>query len=448
MLVLVGSNHRSAPLAVRERMSFPLEKISEAHTRLMQLDGVREGMILSTCNRVEILAHTDADGAQSLQRFLADQHRLSLDEVERYTYRLADRDAIRHLFSVASGLDSMIIGEPQILGQVKQAYQMAKDLRTLGPALERLLQHGLATAKRVRSETGISRNAVSVAYAAVELARKIFGHLDGRTAMLLGAGKMGELVGRHLVKNGVGRLWVCSRTYTHAVLRAESLGGAAVHWEESKRKLREVDIVVSCTGAPGLVLTKPDVAASLRGRKIGPLFLIDIAVPRDIDPQTNDLDNVYVYDIDALQGVIDTNLEQRRQAAERAKRMISSEVDAFVRWMETQEITPLIVALRETMMGVGRLEVERFRSRLGPLDERQQQTVEELARAIIQKILHRPIRRLRSSVERGDVLECSSLYREIFGIDPSADGNLDGVGPDSGTMSGPRRLLNGGKKGR
>lgn len=437
MLILIGSNHRSAPVAVRERMSFPLQKLPEAHEGLLRAEGVEEGMILSTCNRVEILVRAAGEASvsvESVKSFLADQQNLSVEEVDRYTYQLVDDDAIRHLFSVASGLDSMIMGEPQILGQVKRAYQMGKEHRTIGPVLDRLLQHCLSTAKKVRTDTGISRNAVSVAYAAVELARKIFGDLDGRSAMLLGAGEMGDLVGRHLVSNGTSELIVCSRTFTNAVLRAEAMGGKAIHWEEALDHLRQVDILVSCTGAPQAVLTKKDVAKAMRGRRLGPLFLIDIAVPRDIDPRTNELNNVYLYDIDALQGVIDSNLEERRQAAERAKRMIGDEVVSFDRWIQSQEVTPLIVSLRETLLGVGEYELDRYRSKLGQLDDKQKRAVEELTRTIIQKILHRPIRRLRASVDRGDTLECTSLYREIFGMEQDDE--------RAGTESG-----NGGKKG-
>lgn len=448
MLILLGSNHRSAPVAVRERMSFPLERLEEAHQGLMQAEGIAEGMILSTCNRVEILVRTQngsRTGGTSLRRFLAEQHNMSIQEIERYTYELFEDDAIKHLFSVASGLDSMIMGEPQILGQVKQAYQQAKEFNTLGPVLDRLLQHCLSTAKKVRTDTGISRNAVSVAFAAVELARKIFGDLEGRSALLLGAGKMGDLVGRHLVSNGASRLLVCSRTYSHAVVSAERLGGKAVHWDEGLDHVRGIDIVVSCTGAPHLVLTKPDVAKALKGRRKGPLFLIDIAVPRDIDPRTNELDNVYLYDIDGLQGVVESNREERRVAAERAKRMIAKEVASFDRWLQSQDVTPLIVALREVLLGLGDQELNRFRAKLGPLDERQHRTVEELTRAVIQKILHRPIRRLRDSVERGDMLETTALYREIFGLEDSLPTN--GEEAESPLTRGPRRLVNGGKKG-
>jgi len=453
MLILVGSNHRSAPVAVRERMSFPLQKLPDAHVGLLRADGVEECMILSTCNRVEILARAAGEAkisVESVKNFLAEQQGMTAEEIDRYTYQLVDGDAIRHLFSVASGLDSMIMGEPQILGQVKQAYQMGKEHKTIGPVLDRLLQHCLATAKKVRTDTGISRNAVSVAYAAVELARKIFGDLNGRSAMLLGAGEMGDLVGRHLASNGVSELIVCSRTFTNAVLRAEAMGGKAIHWEEALEHLRKVDILVSCTGASHAVLTKKDVAKALRGRRIGPLFLIDIAVPRDIDPRANELNNVYLYDIDALQGVIQSNLEERRQAAERAKSMIGDEVASFDRWVQSQEVTPLIVSLRETLLGVGEHELDRLRAKLGQLDDKQQRAVEELTRAIIQKILHRPIRRLRASVDRGDTLECTSLYREIFGMEEANGSSLADSAdePASGSSrNGPQRVIDGGKKG-
>lgn len=449
MLILVGSNHRSAPVEVRERMSFPLEQISEAHERILQFEEVAEALILSTCNRVEILIRSDRsarDGAAALRRFLADQHKLSLHEVEEYTYQLSGNDAVKHLFSVACGLDSMIMGEPQILGQVKQAYQLAREHGTLGPVLDRLLQHCLSAAKKVRTETGISRHAVSVAFAAVELARKIFGDLGGRKALLLGAGKMGVLVARHLVGNGVAELIVCSRTYGNAVVQASNVGGRAIQWDEGVRGIGQVDIVISCTGATKRVLSKADLARAMRGRKLGPLFVIDIAVPRDVDPRANEIDGVYLYDIDALQGVVDANIADRRQAAQRAKQMIARESAAFQRWRDVQEITPIIVSLRNNLLEVGRFELERFRRRLDGLSDKQRQVVEELTRAVIQKILHRPIRHLRGSVERGDMAECAMLYREIFGME-SESGRSAADGPELPEKSGPQRLIEGGKDG-
>jgi glutamyl-tRNA reductase len=459
MLVLVGSNHRSAPVEVRERMSFPLERLGEAHRALIRTEGIEEGLILSTCNRVEVLVRTDAGAHTTLARvknFLADRHQVTREEIDRYTYHMSGAKAVEHLFRVAGGLDSMILGEPQILGQVKRAYLMAKGHKTCGPILDRLLQHCLATAKKVRSETGIARHAVSVAFAAVELARRIFDELEGRRALLLGAGKMSDLVAKHLVSQGVKELIVASRTFNHSVAAAARVGGKAVNWDDGLGRLAKVDIVVSCTGAAHLILTKKDVARALRGRRGGPLFLIDIAVPRDIDPRANDLDNVYLYDIDGLQDVVDANLEERQAAAERAGSMIAHDVEAFERWRQSQRMTPIIVSLRESLLEMGRQEINRFRRKLGALEPRQEQAVEELTRAVIQKVLHRPIRHLRGSVDRGDTHRCAELYREIFGIDPGKRSSEEPQGqsatepesaaPSDARPAGPQRLLRGGKE--
>jgi glutamyl-tRNA reductase len=445
MLILVGSNHRSAPIEVRERMSFPLERIPEALTRLRALDEVAEVLILSTCNRVEVVAWVGADGAagiDAVKRFLAEAHRLSLPEIDRYAYQLVGSDAARHLFGVACGLDSMIVGEPQILGQVKQAYRAAAAHGTVGPMLDRLLQHCLQTAKRVRTETGIARHAVSVAFAAVALGRQIFGDLTGREALVLGAGKMGDLVARHLVSHGVRGVVFTSRTYTNAVLHAERVGGRAVPWEEGVARVGEVDVVISCTGAAHHVLSKADVVRATRGRKRGPLLLIDIAVPRDVDPRVNEIDNVYLYDIDGLQNLVASNLEERRNAAAEAQRLVVREVQAFERWRMSQEITPVIVALREGLLALGQHEIERYRARLASLDAKHLQVVEELTRAVIHKILHRPLRHLHGAVERGDVAECAALYRQIFALsDPPKDTSADSTSP------GPSRVIRGGRDG-
>ena len=449
MLILVGSNHRSAPIEVRERMSFPLERLPEGLGRLHAVDGIAEVMILSTCNRVEVLAWvtTEAEvGIDAVKRFLAEVHRLSLPEIDRYAYQLAGTDAARHLFAVACGLDSMILGEPQILGQVKQAYHAAKEHGTIGPTLDRLLQHCLQTAKRVRTETGIARHAVSVAFAAVELGRQIFGELAGREALVLGAGKMGDLVARHLASHGVRSVAFASRTYTNAVLHAERVGGRAVPWEEAVARIGEVDVVVSCTGAAHQVLSKADVVRATRGRKRGPLLLIDIAVPRDIDPRVNEIDNVYLYDIDGLQNLVSSNLEERRSAAEEAKRLVVREVQAFEHWRLSQQITPVIVSLRQGLLALGQGEIERFRGRLGDLDAKHLRVVEELTRAVIQKILHRPLRHLHGAVERGDVAECAALYREIFALaEPGPPSGADGTEAGGAQPGGPSRLIRGGR---
>jgi glutamyl-tRNA reductase len=443
-------NHRSAPVEIRERMSFPPEQLAAGLEKLLSQEGIEEGMILSTCNRVEVLART-TDSAhaalQILKAFLAERHHLPHEEMDRYTYQLTGNKAVRHLFHVASGLDSMILGEPQIQGQVKRAYLTAKECGATGPVLERLLQHCLATAKRVRAETGISRHAVSVAYAAVELARRIFGKLPGRKALLLGAGKMSDLVAKHLVANGVEEPIVASRTYNNAVAAAARVNGKAVNWDDGLEYLAKVDIVVSCTGAAQPILDKEEIAAAMRGRRSGPLFLIDIAVPRDVDPEANNIDDVYLYDIDGLQGVVDANIEERRAEAQRCKMMIADEAALFDRWQRSREMAPVIVELREKLLGIGEREVERFRRKLGPLQPYQESAVDELTGAVIRKILHRPIRHLRDSVERGDTAECTSLYRQIFGVQ-SAPNTAEEAARDEGDESknGPRRLLKGGRK--
>jgi len=418
MLVLVGLNHKSAPLEVREKLGFSEAELPAAVERLVTGGSIEEGIIVSTCNRVEVVARAkDRHAAtEAVKEFLAREHGVSLEEVGKFTYEFEETDAVRHLYRVVSGLDSMVLGEPQILGQVKRAYEVAREAGTTGTVLDRLLQQGLAAAKRVRTETGISRHAVSIAFAAVELARKIFGELGGRSALLLGAGKMTELAARHLLSGGISRIVVANRTYSRAAALAERLAGEAVHWDEGFARLERVDIVVTGTAAPEPVLSKAIVQKALRARRGRPLFLIDIAVPRDVAPEVNDLDNVYLYDIDDLQGVVDSNLEERRRQAEVAATMIEGEVEAFSRWRQSIELAPTITALRERLHGIGRSEIERFRRRLGALSPEQRRAVEELTRGVIQKILHYPIRHLKGCAMEGRGSDVAGLYRRIFDV--------------------------------
>jgi glutamyl-tRNA reductase len=454
MLVLVGCNHRSAPVAFREQLAFAREEIPGALARLRANDGVDEAVIVATCNRVEVLARGDnLSGVETVKRFLCEESGVSAGQLDRHIYHFTGTDAARHVFRVATGLDSMILGEPQILGQVKQAYLAAKDADATGTVLERLMQLCLRAAKRIRTETGISRNAVSVAFAAVGLARQIFGELAGRRALLIGSGKMMQLVAKHLISNGVHDVAVTSRTYNHAVQLALECDGRAMHWADGLGRLSEVDIVVSCTASPQTILNREQVVKARRKRRGEPLFIIDIAVPRDVDPDVNRVDNVYLYDIDGLQSVVDANLKERERAADRARQRIEREVEGFDRWQQSLEITPTIVSLRETLLGMARREVERFRRRMGSLTPEQHKVVEELARALVQKVLHRPVTHLRKSVDRGDVDASTSLCREMFGLDEleteqsrrSGGGReTEGSGsPDTG--SGPQRLLKGGK---
>ena len=375
------------------------------------------------------------------------------EELDRHSYHFEEREAIEHLFRVAAGLDSMILGEPQILGQVKQAYQTAHEAGATGTVLERLMQQCLHSAKRIRHETGISRNAVSVAYAAVSLARQIFGKLDGRRALLIGSGKMTHLVAKHLVSHGVSDVSVTSRTFNRAQQLAQRCDGRAVHWEDALARLDEADIVVSCTASATTILSRDQVAQASRKRRGEPLFIIDIAVPRDVDPRVNELDNVYLYDIDGLESVVDSSLKERRRAAEEAAHRIDREVEGFDRWRQSLEIKPTIVSLRETLLGVARTEVERFRRRLGPLSAEQHRVVEEMARSLVQKILHRPVVHLRQAVERGDVDATTALCRKLFGLDDMVPGEDTRGGrsndtrpvPDANEPRGPQRVLDGGK---
>jgi glutamyl-tRNA reductase len=448
MIVLVGCNHRSAPVSLREQLAFADAELPEVLRRLVAREGIAAAMLLCTCNRVEVLARatTSARRAQEeIGAFLCAERGLTAEQLDHHSYRFAARDAVEHLFGVAAGLNSQILGEPQILGQVKHAYRLAQRAGTLDPVLERVLQQALASAKRVRSRTGIDRHPVTVACAAVQLARQIFGELPGRRVLVLGAGKMAELVARQLTAAGPVELIVTSRTYNHARLAAERVGGRPVHWDEGLARLGQVDIVVACTGAMRPVLTRPQVAAALRARRGHPLLVIDIAVPRDVDPAVNELDNVYLYDIDGLQDVVDANLSQRRAAAEQARQEIAADVLAFDRWRQSLEVTPTIVALRERLLGLGLAEIERFRRRLGPLSAEQQEGIAELTRALVHKILHRPTVHLRRSVERGEAEACASSYREIFGLDEpqraAGGGSREGDDP----AAGPRHVIRGGK---
>jgi glutamyl-tRNA reductase len=453
MLLIVGCNHRSAPLALRERLAFSEEELPAVLARVVEGVPVAEALLLSTCNRVELLVRGDGEDVAGLVEaalgFLARERGLAVDELRRHGYQLTGREAVRHLFSVATGLDSMVLGEPQILGQVKQAYRIARRAGTTGAVLEKLLQLSLSTAKRIRNETGISRHAVSVAFAAVSLARQIFGELRGRTALVLGAGKMGELVARHLVSQQVDRIWFAGRTFGRAVSAAERFGGFPLEWQAALESLRAVDIVVCCTGASQPVLDKAGVQAALRGRHGQPLLLVDIAVPRDVDPAVNGLDDVYLYDIDGLQAVTSANLAERQQAAQAAHRAIASEVEKFSRWTRALEATPTIIALRDRLSALGERELERHANRLASLSPDERLGVDALLRGVIRKVLHRPLVHLRRTVEQGNAEECIALYRRIFGLDDapgddaSAAGRLSG---EEGPPSGPRRLLRGGRE--
>lgn len=414
-LFLIGMSHKTAPLEMRERLQLLCGEGSGPLAELMRLPGILEVLYLATCNRVEILACT-RDGAQAvevLKAFIYRQGNLSITEMEKCLYIHQDLEAVRHLFRVTSSLDSMVMGEPQILGQMKEAYRMAVESRATGVFLNRISHHAFQVAKRVRTETGIAGNAVSVSYAAVELAKKIFGDLKKKAILLIGAGEMSELAARHLLRQGVGSIRIANRTYARAEAMAAEFQGVPVPFERFPEVLPEVDIVIASTGAPGYILNTEMVRAALK-RRNRLLFLIDIAVPRDIDPAAGEIDNVYLYNIDHLQDVVDANREGRRAEAMKAEEIITEEVGAFERWFNALEVVPTIVALREKVEGIVKGELERSSTWLGKLGEEERNRVEILAASIVNKILHDPMIGLKEESRDKDALPFVAAVRRLF----------------------------------
>ncbi|MBE0556123.1 MAG: glutamyl-tRNA reductase [Proteobacteria bacterium] len=417
-LVLIGMNHKSAPVDIRERLQLSCGEADRLLPELLRHGGIREALYLSTCNRVEVVARvTDSlESIEALKSFIFSQGNLSVEELDKCLYIYRDLEACRHLFRVTASLDSMIMGEPQILGQMKDAYRTAVENRTTGILLNRLSHHAFRVAKRVRTETGIAGNAVSVSYAAVELAKKIFGDFKKRSVLLIGAGEMSELAARHLIRQGVRTIYIANRTYARAEDMAAEFQGTAVAFEKFPELLPEVDIVIASTGAPGYIMDARMVTAAFGRRRNRPLFLIDIAVPRDIDPAAGDIDNVYLYNIDHLQDVVDTNKETRRNEALKAEEIISEEITAFESWFNTLAVVPTIVALREKMEGIRSGELERVASWLKGLSEEDRSRVEILAASIINKVLHDPMTGLKEESQDKDALPFVAAIRRLFNL--------------------------------
>jgi glutamyl-tRNA reductase len=408
-LLVTGVNHRTAPVEVRERLAFTETSIPGALDRLRSGNGISEVLILSTCNRVEITvaAEDDADPNAALDSFL-------LEARGAQVYRYEGREAIHHLFRVAASLDAMVVGEPQILGQMKAAYALSKSAGAMNGLLESVMSRAFSVAKRVRSETGIGQMAVSVSYAAVELARKIFGSLSGRTVMLVGSGKMSELASRHLRRSGCSHIFVTNRTHARAVEMAEVFGGTAIEYSRFAGMLPEADIIITSSAAPHYVLTKEEMHRVIAARKNKPVFVIDIAVPRNVEPAVNEVDNVFLYDIDDLQGVVNTNLEGRRKEADRAERIVSEEVERMLSRLKVQEVAPTIIGLQEQFEEIRAAEVEKLRRRPDGMTPEQLEQVEAVSRAIVNKIAHGPIAELRrraADPEGGQMVE---LIKRIF----------------------------------
>ena len=413
-LSLVGLSHHPAPIEVRERLHFPEKDLPAALHALVERDAVEEAIILSTCNRVEILARLadDADARSLLGDFLSRQRRVPRDLLDKHLYHHSQREAVRHIFRVAASLDSMIVGEPQVLGQVKAAYATGRAVGTVGGILDAVLAHAFATAKKVRTETGVAASAVSVSYAAVELARKIFGSLEGKTVFLIGAGKMSELAARHLRRSGARAIFVANRTLARAEELAKELGGETVRFDELLNFISRADIVISSTGAPVYIIKKEHGARFLAERRNRPMFFIDIAVPRDIDPALNKLNNIFLYDIDDLQQVVEANLRQRRREALRAEEIVEREVDRLLGRLKRLEVAPTIAALQEHLHGIRQQELER--ARLRDLSPEQHTAVEEMTRRLVNKILHGPIAELKRLPQEPNGLKLTEFARRLF----------------------------------
>jgi glutamyl-tRNA reductase len=383
---------------------------------------IQEALFYTTCNRVEVLCVTDAgeDAAQALAAFFARHPEVTPEDLADSLYLFRDQDAVRHLFRVAASLDALVVGEPQILGQVKEAYRQATKHQATGAILNRLLHKTFSVAKRVRTETGIGDHAVSVSYAAVALGKKIFGDLRGKKVLLLGAGEMAELALEHLKGQGAGRIVVANRTLERGLRLAERFGGEAVSLEEVEAQLLFADIVLSSTGSPTYLLTREQVKQAMRRRKQRPLFLIDIGVPRDLDPGINDLDNVYLYNIDDLKEVVEENRERRQEAAVQAERLVAAETLKFMDWLKTLEVYPTIISLREKAQTICQAELKKTLGHLGPLSPEQEQALEVLTESITNKLLHDPIVFLKGNHHRKRGEAELALVRRLFNLDPES----------------------------
>ena len=415
-LLITGVSHKTAPVEVRERLAFREESLPAALADLKARDGVAEAVILSTCNRVEITVTTEDrfDPQAIVDAFLAEQKALDPDQIEPHLYRHEGKAAIHHLFRVAASLDSMVVGEPQILGQLKAAYAAAKNCGSVCGWLDGLITRTFSVAKRVRSETGIGQMAVSVSYAAVELARKIFGSLSNRTVMIAGAGKMSELAARHLRRSGASHVFVTNRTPERAVEMAKLFQGTPVEYSRFTSMLPEVDILIASSGAPHYILHKDEMQRVISARRNKPMFLIDIAVPRNIEPSVNEIDNIFLYDIDDLQEVVNANLRERAKEADHAESMVAEEVERMMARLKVAEVTPVIVGLQEQLEQIRAAEMDKTRRKYGPFTPEQEQAMEALTRGIINKIAHGPISELRNHAGNPDGAHVVAAIRKAF----------------------------------
>jgi glutamyl-tRNA reductase len=418
-LLLVGISHRTAPVDLRERVDFAARGVPAALEALAERGVAREAIVVSTCNRAEIYAATEEPTAarDSLTAFLSDFHGVARAELAQHVYAVEGLDAARHLFRVAAGLDSLVVGEPQILGQVKRAHTAATSARTTGPLLNRLFHSSFAVGKRVRTETALGSGAVSVSYAAVSLARKIFGDLDGRAVAVVGAGEMGKLTALHLKSQGVQHVTIVSRTVAHAARTAEAIGGAsAAPWDELDSVIGSSDIVITATGAAAPILTKAHVESVMRPRRNRPLFLIDIAIPRDVEPAAGEIEQVFLYNIDDLQATVRENLSRRESEVARAETIVSEEIEKFSFWLKSRGAVPTIVALRQRFETIRRAELERLDFKLASLPPDARARVDEVTHLIVEKLLLTPTEQLKAAGDADALAAYTEALTRLFAL--------------------------------
>lgn len=421
-IVLVGVNHKTAPVEVRELLAFSEQACAESLKTLVDGELLREGLIVSTCNRVEILTAVAGErikeGCEKITDFLSLSRSLPREVLGDHLYSHTEEQAVRHVFRVASSLDSMVIGEPQVLGQVRRAYSIALEAGTAGRVLNRLVHQAFRVAKRVRTETGIAANAVSISYMAVELGKKIFGSLKDRCVLLLGAGEMAELSARHLINAGVSRVLIANRTSDSAEHLAKEFGGEAVSFDGLSECLPDADIVICSTGADEYVVTAAMAHDALNRRRNRPAFFIDISVPRNLDPAIGQLPNAFVFDIDDLESVVSSNIREREREAERAGLIVESEVMQFQQSLRVMDIGPAIGAVRRKLQGIARSEMARQRGRLGALSPEQESAIEKLLITTVNKISHPLMDRMRRAYDAGDEDDLQA-WRDIFELEDS-----------------------------
>jgi glutamyl-tRNA reductase len=418
-ILLTGLNHKTAPVELRERLAIAPGRLADETRSLLSHPGIREGLILSTCNRVELLVCYEGTDPE-LPAYLNRQYAVDTQSLKPHLYEHHEADAVRHLFRVASSLDSMVVGEPQILGQVKESYSAARSVGAVGGNLERLLQGAFSAAKKVRSETQIGSSSVSIASVAVDLARKIFGSLDGKRVLLVGAGKMSELAARHLMQHGAGSLLISNRTHERAVRLAQKFNANVIRFEDLYSRADEADILITSTGSPEFMFRAPHAQQFLHRRRNRPMIFIDIAVPRDVDPATNRLDGIFLYDIDDLQSVATSNLSDRTREAQRAEAILEEELARYERRLRSLDVVPTLVGLQSYAEAMRQAELQRAHSRLQSLTPEQRAAVDAVTRGLVNKFLHHPLQALKTAAREGDVTAID-VIRAAFHLSESTE---------------------------